>query len=195
MGPANAPGRTTATGSARIGDDGPVILTEHPVVDAVLDRHAVALGNSAPVYRGHVLRGLSYQALLLGAPVPDSAALAWAVHDLGIYTAGTFDYLPPSVALVSELAAGVGVTDVARAEEMVREHHGLRRRTDPLVETFRRADLVDASRGTIRAGLSRAQVREVVAALPYAGFHRQVLGGLLGHAVRHPRRPLPMMKL
>lgn len=169
-------------------------VTAHPVVDAVLDRYAADLGDSAPVYRGHVLRGLNYQALLLGEPVPDSAALAWAVHDLGIYTAGTFDYLPPSVALVPALAAELGIAEVARAEEMVLEHHGLRSREDRLVETFRRADLVDASRGTVRSGLTRAQVREVVAALPYAGFHRQILGGLLAHAVRHPARPFPMMK-
>lgn len=171
-----------------------MIVTEHPVVDTVLSRHAGALGASAPVYRGHVLRGLNYQALLLGEPVPDSAALAWAVHDLGIFTAGTFDYLPPSVALVPGLAAELGIAEVALAEEMVREHHGLRSRSDVLVETFRRADLVDASRGTIRAGLTRAQVREVAAALPYAGFHRQILGGLLAHAVRHPARPFPMVK-
>ncbi|MEV5003119.1 hypothetical protein [Nocardioides sp. LML1-1-1.1] len=30
---------------------------------------------------------------------------------------------------------------------------------------------------------------------PYAGFHRQILGGRLAHAVRHPARPFPMMKL
>lgn len=172
-----------------------MILTEHPVVDAVLARHAEDLGESAPVYRGHVLRGLNYQALLLDEQVPDSAALAWAVHDIGIYTAGTFDYLPPSVGLVRELAGDLGIADVALAEEMVAEHHGLRARENPLVETFRRADLVDASRGLVRSGLTRAQVREVVAAVPYAGFHRQIYGGLLAHAVRHPRRPFPMLKL
>lgn len=172
-----------------------MIVTEHAIVDTVLDRFSSELGTSAPVYRGHVLRGLNYQSFILGEGVPDSAALAWAVHDIGIFTAGTYDYLPPSVALVSELAGDFGVTDVALAEEMVNEHHGLRRRSNPLVESFRRADLVDASMGTIRAGLSKTQVREVVEALPYAGFHRQIFGGVLVHAVKHPLRPFPMMRL
>lgn len=140
------------------------------------------------------MRGLNYQRMLLGAEVPDSAALAWAVHDIGIWTADTFDYLPPSAALVGELAADVGVDDVALAETMVLDHHALRARTDPLVDTFRRADLVDASAGLVRSGLSRAQVREVRSALPYTGFHRQIYAGLFGYAVRHPLRPFPVVK-
>jgi hypothetical protein len=45
-------------------------------------------------YRNHVYRGLTYHQLL-GAALPDAATLAWAVHDLGIWTAGSFDYLTP----------------------------------------------------------------------------------------------------
>jgi hypothetical protein len=61
-----------------------------------------------------IYRGLTYQQLLLGAALPDAAALAWAVHDLGIWTAGSFDYLTPSADLASMHAAEFGVTDIER---------------------------------------------------------------------------------
>jgi hypothetical protein len=72
------------------------VVTAHPIVDAVLDRHRDALGDDLPTYRNHVYRCINYHQLLLGASIPDFAALAWAAHDLGIWTARTFDYLTPS---------------------------------------------------------------------------------------------------
>lgn len=81
------------------------IVTAHPIVDGVLDEHRGVLGAHLPAYRNHVYRGLNYQQLLLHAPVADAAALAWAVHDLGVWTANTFDYLEPSAQLGSAHAA------------------------------------------------------------------------------------------
>jgi hypothetical protein len=103
----------------------PEVLTAHPIVDAVLGRHRDAL----PVYRNHVLRGLNYQGLLLGRPAPDPAALARAVHDPGIWTAGTFDYL----ALAADHAAACGVTDLDGVRLIRRGGaHALRHPTRPL---------------------------------------------------------------
>ncbi|MFF0487855.1 hypothetical protein ACFYTQ_02420 [Nocardia sp. NPDC004068] len=170
------------------------VLTEHLVVDGILPRYADALADDAPVYRNHVLRCLNYQTLLLGHPVSEQAALAWTVHDLGIWTAGTFDYLGPSAALLDELAAEVGIDDPAHAKTLVLQHHSLRPVPDREAETFRRADLVDVSRGVLRAGLPRPAVRAVTEALPYRGFHRWLTRGLLHHALRHPLHPAPMLR-
>lgn len=164
------------------------------LVDEVLGRKAGVLGESASIYRNHVLRGLNYQALLLRETPPDSAVLAWAVHDLGIWTAGTLDYLAPSADLVDEFAGEVGVADVATARAMVLDHHKVRSADNLLSETFRRADLVDVSRGLVRPGLTRAQVREVVNAFPYLGFHRWLAGRLTRYAATHPASPAPMMR-
>lgn len=174
-----------------------MVTTDHEIVDTVLARHATDLGASAATYRNHVLRSLNYQSLLLGrsdGEVSADAALAWAVHDLGIWTAGTFDYLDPSAALAGEYAGGFGIADPARAMQMVTEHHKLRRHGDAETEAFRKADLMDVSHGLIRFGVPRAEVKAVVRALPYRGFHRFLAKGLSGYAVRHPAKPAPMMR-
>src|ERR1700756_4913101 len=169
-------------------------VTTHPIVDAVLQRYGDALGGDLRVYRNHVYRGLTYHQALSGAPVPDWAALAWATHDLGIWTAGTFDYLGPSADLASSHADEFGINNVHQARMLITEHHRLRPPGDQMTETFRRADLVDVSRGFIAGQIGRSQVRAVVAQLPYSGFHAFLAKGLSSYTVRHPLRPLPMLR-
>jgi hypothetical protein len=169
-------------------------VTTHPIVDAVLYRHRDALGDDASTYRNHVYRCITYQQLLLGVSIPDVAALAWAVHDLGIWTAGTFDYLAPSADLGAGYADEFGIADIDQLRALVGEHHRLRRVDDRLAETFRQADLVDVSRGLLRRRIKRSAVRAAVTDLPYNGFHAFLAKGLTGYAVRHPLCPLPMMR-
>jgi len=173
------------------------VITAHPIVDTVLDRHRDALGDDLSAYRNHVYRCLAYHQLLLGFSIPDAAALAWATHDLGIWTAGTFDYLTPSADLAAAYADEFGIADIDQLRALVTEHHRLRplRGDDDLIaETFRQADLIDVSHGVLRRGIGRAAVRAVVEQLPYNGFHAFLAKGLTGYAVRHPLRPLPMMR-
>jgi hypothetical protein len=171
------------------------VITAHPIVDTVLDRHRDALGDDLSAYRNHAYRGLTYHQLLLGFSIPDAAALAWAAHDLGIFTAGTFDYLAPSADLAAAYAEECGIADVDQLRALVTEHHRLRPLSgDRVVETFRQADLIDVSHGVLRHGIGRAAVKATVEALPYNGFHAFLAKGLSGYAVRHPLRPLPMMR-
>ncbi|MFE3023666.1 hypothetical protein [Nocardia tengchongensis] len=170
------------------------VQTAHPIVDAVLDRYRGELGESLDPYRNHVLRGLNYQRLLLRDAVPDAAALAWAVHDLGVWTAGTWDYLAPSADLVTTHAAEFGIDDIEGTRRLVLDHHRLRRIDDRLGETFRIADRIDASRGLLRSPLGRADVESVVAQLPYVGFHAYLARRVASYALTHPLRPLPMVR-
>jgi hypothetical protein len=170
------------------------VATSHPIVDAVLDRHRDALGDDLPTYRNHVYRCINYHQLLLDASIPDVAALAWAAHDLGIWTARTFDYLTPSADLAARYAGEFGIADIDRLQTLITEHHRLRRTDDRVTETFRRADLVDVSHGLLSGTIGRSAVRAVVAELPYLGFHGFLAKGLARYAVHHPRRPLPMMR-
>jgi hypothetical protein len=169
-------------------------VTEHPIVEAVLDRYRDELGQQMLTYRNHVYRCITYHQMLIGGAIPDFAALAWATHDLGIWTAGTFDYLGPSTDLASLHAGEFGITDVHRARMLITEHHRLRPADDRMTDTFRRADLVDVSRGIIAGPIGRSQVHAVVAQLPYSGFHAFLAKGLTDYAVRHPLRPLPMLR-
>ncbi|MGW6727209.1 hypothetical protein ACWF9G_15020 [Nocardia sp. NPDC055029] len=171
-----------------------VPMQSHPVIDAVLARHRSALGQDEQTYRNHVYRCANYQWELLDGELPDTAALAWAVHDLGIWTAGTFDYLTPSAGLVDEFAAEFGIADPELVRTMVLDHHGLVARADPLVETFRLADRVDVGHGLLRGRIDAEFVAQVVERFPYAGFHRFLVRSGLRHLVRHPARPLPMLR-
>ena len=170
------------------------VVTSHPIVDAVLDRHRDALGDDMATYRNHVYRCITYHRLLLGASIPDFAALAWAAHDLGIWTARTFDYLTPSADLAAEHAGEFGITAVDQLRVLITEHHRLRRSDDRITETFRKADLVDVSHGLLRNQIGRSAGQAVVAELPYRGFHAFLAKGLAGYAARHPLRPLPMLR-
>ena len=169
------------------------VVTAHPIVDVVLDRHREALGDDRAAYRNHVYRCITYHQLLLGFPVPDVAALAWATHDLGIWTAATFDYLTPSADLAAAYAGEFGIGDLDQLRALVTEHHRLRPVDDRVTETFRRADLIDVSHGVLSQGIGRSVIRAAVDELPYNGFHAFLAKGLTGYAVRHPLRPLPMM--
>ena len=172
------------------------VLVENPIIDAVLADHASRLGAAGTDYRNHLYRGLNYQLRLLRITEPPAEiALAWAVHDLGIWAAGTWDYLAPSAGLVDDYAVRFDIADTVRTKRMVLEHHRLRGVADDWVETFRLADRVDAFRG-LRLGtaITAADVGEVVAALPYGGFHTLLIRTAAAWTLRHPLRPLPMLR-
>lgn len=171
------------------------ILTAHPVTDDVLASFADALGADATRYRNHLYRGLNYQRKLLQLnTVPDAIALAWALHDIGVWTAD-WDYIPPSLAQVDRLAPGYGVQDVARVRQMVEQHHKVRPyRGDAWVETFRVADRIDVTRGLLRGSLSRSAVDQIVEAFPYDGFHGLLVRTATSWTTRHPLHPLPMFR-
>lgn len=64
------------------------VLVADPIVDTVLDRYASTVGDSLTDYRNHLYRGMNYQLRLLGmTQAPPEIALAWATHDIGIWTA------------------------------------------------------------------------------------------------------------
>ena len=80
---------------------------------------------------------------------------------------------------------------------MILEHHRVREITDgltPLVEVFRKGDLVDFSKGLVRFGLPRQVVRDVMQTYPNAGFHRMLVKAAGKWFVKHPFNPVPMMK-
>jgi hypothetical protein len=101
-------------------------------------------------------------------------AIASAFHDLGIWTDGTFDYLPPSVELARAHLVRSGRSEwTSEISAMVLAHHKLSRYrgdSEGLAEPFRRADRVDVTRGLVRFGLSRP-AGQVFSAWPTAVWH------------------------
>jgi hypothetical protein len=108
------------------------------------------------------------------------------------------DYLPPAVEAARAYLAKAGrVQWIDEVAAMIDAHHKLRRVNDgpyPMVETFRRGDLVDFSLGVVKSGLPGSFVKDVKAAFPNAGFHKRLVQLEAGWLRKHPLRPVPVLK-
>lgn len=178
-----------------------MLLTELPVLDDLLQAHAAALGADFTPYRNHCYRvvNLCVVQSVLDRPSIEKVEIAAAFHDLGIWTAHTFDYLPPSIQLARSYLREAGRTaDISEISTMILEHHKIspyREMPGSLVEPFRRADWVDVTRGVVSWGLPGERIREIVSTWPSAGFHRRLVQLELSRLRTHPWNPLPMVKL
>ena len=162
--------------------------------DAILDRWKGELGNDAPAYRNHVHRVIDFCSALHEGD-REKIVIAACFHDLGIWTARTWDYLDPSITLATNYLREQGLAQwTDEIALVIGMHHRIRRHDDPLVEAFRRSDLVDVSLGLVRFGLPCALVRDVRARHANAGFHKRLVQLACGWWVRHPLHPLPVLK-
>lgn len=174
-------------------------MHDNSMIDGLLHRYQPELGPDFQRYRHHVYR--VYEHCLLLDPDHhhhEQYALAAVFHDIGIWTAGTIDYLQPSIAEASAYLAEHGKKDlIADITLMIYWHHkptSYRGQSELVVETFRRADWMDVSLGLIRFGVSRKKLRNYRQQFPTLGFHRFLLKQLLRNFLRHPLNPLPMFR-
>ena len=175
------------------------LLTHIPTIDDVLDDHATVLRDDFLAYRNHAYRVVNLCVTFVGRSELEKIAVAAAFHDLGIWTNGTFDYIPPSIALAHDYLAARAREDwSAEIEGMIADHHKITRSTaDPnsLVEAFRRADWIDVTRGLRGFGIRPPLVARLFATWPDAGFHWRLVTLTLDRFRSHPLTPLPMVKL
>lgn len=180
---------------------GRILLKEIPILEEVLEAHAVELGGDFTAYRNHAYRVANLCVALSpdGAAQLEKIATAAAFHDLGIWTEHTFDYLRPSATLAcAHLARAGREAWASEVAEMILQHHKLSTYRDPrhtLVEPLRRADWVDVSKGLFTFGLPRGLLKEVFSMWPNAGFHKRLVRLELGRLRTHPWSPLPMVRL
>ncbi len=176
------------------------LIKEHAEIDRLLTRWRGPLHKDFRAYRGHVYRVFNYCRVLAKdrADSDSKIAIAAVFHDMGIWSDKTFDYLEPSVALAREyLKESQRSSWKDEVSRMILYHHKVhpyREKDGRLVEAFRRADLVDLTRGGFKFGLDPLFIRKINAEFPNAGFHRRVLQLSLQWALRHPLNPLPMVK-
>lgn len=164
-------------------------------VEDILGRWERELGGDARAYRNHVYRVIHFCSAFQDDEQREKVIIAACFHDLGIWTHGTFDYIPPSIELAKSYLREQGLEPwSAEIEAMIAEHHKLTKHDDALVESFRRSDLTDVSLGLVKFGLPAAYVRDVKARFPNAGFHKRLVQLTAGWWVRHPLHPLPVLK-
>jgi len=176
------------------------LITSLATVEEVLDDHAANLGNDFIAYRNHVYRVMNLCLAIMGDSQLEleKVAVASVFHDLGIWTNNTFDYIAPSVGIARKYLAGRGMADwIPEIEAMIVDHHKItpsRANPQSLVESFRRADWIDVSRGVRRFGLPRTLIVAVGTTWPSAGFHRRLVQLTIDRFWKHPLTPLPMVK-
>ncbi len=170
------------------------------LIDEILGQWRVQLGADYQGYRNHVYRMVHFCFALGDASEADKKKIAIAAcfHDLGIWSDGTIDYLPPSVVQAQMYLERQGLAEWSQEIAlMIDLHHKIRAVTDahsPLIEIFRKADLVDVSLGLVKFGLPASLIRSVKAAFPNAGFHKRLLKLAGGWFSEHPLSAPPFLK-
>ncbi len=176
------------------------IIKEYPRIESILTLWKSTIGENYEGYRGHIYRMFNFCLALHDCSEQDKEKMAIAAcfHDMGLWSAQTVDYIPPSIYEAEKYLQEQGLD--AWAEEvlaMIEWHHKVRAITMPaypLVEVFRRGDLVDFSLGLIKFGLARDYVRAVKQAIPNQGFHRFLLKGAGEWFKKNPLTPPPFMR-
>ena len=192
--------RQNLGGPAVLKEPGMLIETHIPLAESILGAYRQTAGAAYEGYRNHVYRMIHFCLALktCGAQEKEQIVIAGCFHDLGIWLANTVDYIEPSIAAAMAYLKQCHRQAWSRQIAlMIREHHKIRpygNETYPLVELFRRGDLVDVSSGRIRFGIPLAYARAVRAAFPDCGFFANLGKLWFRWLLRHPLDPVPMMK-
>lgn len=124
--------------------------------------------------------------------------MAAVLHDIGIWTNNTINYIDPSVIQAKQYLTSVGKDDWGEEiAQMIYWHHKIKSYNGEYkqtVETFRRADLMDVSLGLFMFGQNNNGFHEFRKQFPNKGFHVFLLKKLGVNFLSHPLNPLPMFK-
>jgi small-conductance mechanosensitive channel len=172
-----------------------------PLLEEILAKYKDVVGEDFQPYKNHVYRIVNFCFQLkqdVDAEQEEKIIIAACFHDLGIWTNDTVDYLQPSIVLAKEYLKRRNLEEWSvEIELMIDMHHKFRKYADdnhPLVELFRRADLVDVSLGIVKFSLSTDYIKNVKIEFPNAGFHKRLIQLTIREFFRNPLKPLPMMK-
>lgn len=176
------------------------IEATNDLIEEILARWKDRIGDDYLGYKGHVYRVFNYCLALRTCSEEEKTKLAIAacLHDIGLWSAHTVDYIPPSVIALEQYLSDTGRQ--SWSEEiglMIQMHHKVRRYDNeryPLVELFRKGDLVDFSLGIFTFGIPRSYIKRVKERLPNNGFHKFLIKGAKEWFSKHPFSPPPFMK-
>ena len=106
--------------------------------------------------------------------------------------------IPPSISPAMEYLNKRNLEDWSTyIKLMIAEHHKVKQYKNdayPLVEVFRKGDLVDFSLGLFRFGISKNELQKLKFHFPNTGFHKNLGKLAIRWFIRNPLNPVPMMK-
>ena len=176
------------------------ISTEIPLLENIFSQWKELIADDYLGYRNHCYRMIHCCFALHDCTEEEKqkVIIAAAFHDIGIWIENTVDYIPPSLPPARQYLIDNDLEAWSEEIElMITEHHKLREYKDtryPLVEVFRKGDLVDFSLGLKRFGVSKQFIKELKATFPNQGFHKGLLKKGGKWFLKHPLNPAPMMK-
>lgn len=157
------------------------IKLSRPHVEELLGRFEKLIGKDFPGYRNHIYRTITYAMHFLenAEEYERVVETAFVYHDIGLWTDRELAYLEPSeaVAIADNEKFGWGL-DPELLRGAIHWHHKILPYNGPhqrIIEACRKADWIDASKGMLRKGISKAAIKEVEAAFPNLGFHDTLL--------------------
>ncbi len=171
-----------------------------PLLEEILEEWKEIIGKDYQGYKNHVYRMINFCFTLqdTNEEEREKIIIAGCFHDIGIWTDNTLDYLRPSIPPAKEYLSRRNLehwsTEIGL---MISEHHKISQYSDktyPLVELFRKGDLVDFSLGLFKFSISKDYISNVNAKFPNAGFHKNLGNLATKWLLKHPLNPAPMMK-
>jgi 5'-deoxynucleotidase YfbR-like HD superfamily hydrolase len=159
------------------------------------------LGKNFVAYSNHVHRVVQLTMALkhtIKKSDEEKIIIAAVFHDIGIWTRKTFDYLDPSIAESRTFLQKIKKTEwEAEIFQIIRMHHKISTYSGDYhdnVEAFRKADLVDLSKGLKSFGVSKNIIKNNYLKFPSNGFQKILFLLFLKQIFISPMNPLPMLK-
>lgn len=172
---------------------------QNHLIENLLQKFQPQMGKDYNKYKNHVYRVYRNCLLLDGEKTNEEKyAIAAVLHDIGIWTDHTLDYLNPSAEQAKAYLIEIGKQDwIEEITLMIYWHHKVSAYTgkhQEIVENFRKADWIDVSLGLMTFGAAKNKIKENKKQFPNLGFHFFLLKGTLKNFFKHPLNPLPMFK-
>lgn len=170
-------------------------------IEEVISPFEELLGKKYLPYKNHVHR-ISFLTMKLKRELKKDdekkIAIAAVFHDIGIWTANTFDYLPPSIEAAKEYLLQNNLSKWSEEISLIIDMHHKRSvyrgKFADNVESFRRADLIDVTKGRQLFGLEKKLVKENYQRFPMLGFRGLIIRMFFKNLGKNLLNPLPMMK-
>jgi uncharacterized membrane protein len=173
----------------------------HNKIENLLSPYKEVIGSAYIPYKNHVHRIVNFTLELKDERKADDEskiAIAAVFHDIGMWTAHSFDYLEPSIAEATHYLRAQEKTEwIEEITLIIDMHHKLSVYTGKFadnVEAFRKADLIDLTKGLKRFGLSKDLLAENYMEFPMGSFRKIIVSNFFQNLWKHPSRPLPMFK-
>lgn len=170
-------------------------------VTEIISPFESTIGKDFQAYKNHVLRVIRFTLELKESVQGDDnlkIIIAAVFHDIGLWSANTFDYLQPSIHEAEKYLIDHNLIDwTDEVTAIIIYHHKLRKyegQFSDVVEPFRKADLIDLTKGLVSFGLTKPILRSAYKQYPILGFRWKIAGKFGKNLLKNPLRPLPMVK-